>query len=67
MFDKTHVFGLGTFSNNTKGTTCYQFSSEKDLLESFLQWWEQNTPHIITGWNVKFLIFLILYLELKLY
>ena len=54
MFKETHVFGLGKFSNNTRGTTCYQFDTEADLLESFLQWWEQNPPHIITGWNVKF-------------
>ena len=23
------------------------------MLESFLYWWEQNTPDVITGWNVR--------------
>mgnify|MGYP003322977599 FL=1 len=27
---------------------------EDDLIENFLQWWETNYPHIITGWNCKF-------------
>ena len=22
-------------------------------LDSFLYWWEQNTPDVITGWNVR--------------
>ena len=49
-------FATGKFT--TWGTREYQgeheyrvFSNEQDLLIDFLQWWAQNTPDIITGWN----------------
>jgi DNA polymerase elongation subunit (family B) len=54
MSGETHVFGLGTFTTNAKKTYCYNFTKEEDLLLRFIEWWEQNPPHIVTGWNVKF-------------
>ena len=33
--------------------TTYTFTNEKDLLERFLDIWEED-PDIVTGWNVKF-------------
>lgn len=29
-----------------------KFDNERDLLKAFIVWWKQNTPHIVTGWNV---------------
>ncbi len=31
----------------------YIFDTERDMLKSFLQWWVQHTPDILTGWNVN--------------
>jgi DNA polymerase elongation subunit (family B) len=25
-----------------------------EMLNSFLVWWKKNTPHVVTGWNIKF-------------
>ena len=33
--------------------TYHYHSDEVKMLESFLYWWEQNTPDVITGWNVR--------------
>ena len=29
------------------------FWTEQEMLNHFLQWWTQNTPDILTGWNVN--------------
>ena len=29
------------------------FWTENELLENFLKWWAENTPDILTGWNVN--------------
>ncbi len=31
----------------------YIFDTERDMLKHFLEWWAQNTPDILTGWNVN--------------
>ncbi len=31
-----------------------QFTHEEDLLKAFLDLWEQESPDIVTGWNVRF-------------
>ena len=54
MSGETHVFGLGNFKTNEKNTYYYNFATEEDLLLHFIDWWELNPPHIVTGWNVKF-------------
>tara|TARA_B100001109_G_scaffold140766_1_gene114585 strand:- start:6506 stop:9007 length:2502 start_codon:yes stop_codon:yes gene_type:complete len=52
---KITTFGLGEFTptDNTKHLDIdyIKFDTEKDLLEGFLSWWEDNCPDIITGWN----------------
>ena len=53
MNGKTTVFGLGKFKTESH-IDSYEFDREDDLLVSFLDWWELNTPHIVSGWNVKF-------------
>jgi len=54
MSGETHVFGLGNFKTNEKNTYYYNFATEENLLLHFIDWWELNPPHIVTGWNVKF-------------
>ena len=52
---KITTFGLGEFTS-TKETNHLDidyngFHTEEQLLESFLTWWEENCPDVITGWN----------------
>ena len=52
---KITTFGLGEFTP-TKETNHldidYRYcETEQVLLESFLTWWQENTPDVITGWN----------------
>ena len=52
---KITTFGLGEFTP-TKETNHLDidyrgFHTEEQLLESFLVWWEENCPDVITGWN----------------
>ena len=51
-------FATGHFL--TWGTRCGKhrkhfrsFSNEQDMLRDFQSWWVQNTPDIITGWNLS--------------
>ena len=50
----TTVFGCGEFDLEYENTVCHQCSSEEDLIQSFLSYWEDLQPDIITGWNTKF-------------
>jgi len=54
--DEYHVWGTGGYvpHDQTKIILYYECDDEDDLIEDFLQWWETNYPHIITGWNCKF-------------
>ena len=51
-----HVWGTGGYipHDQTKKIFYNECDDEDDLLERFLQWWETNYPHIVTGWNCKF-------------
>ena len=39
-----------------KDEIAYQYSTETELLQSFLAWWEDSyySPDILTGWNTRF-------------
>tara|TARA_Y100001937_G_scaffold33940_2_gene48421 strand:- start:11120 stop:13618 length:2499 start_codon:yes stop_codon:yes gene_type:complete len=52
---KVYCLGLGEFSL-PDGTYHYmeQFAEESQLLETFLQIWEAESPDVVTGWNVRF-------------
>ena len=52
---KMYVLGLGVF-NLSANDVHYQeqFTHEEDLLKAFLDLWEQESPDIVTGWNVRF-------------
>ena len=52
---KITTFGLGEFTP-THETSKYDVDwigckDEYTLLKTFVEWWEENTPDIITGWN----------------
>ena len=52
---KITTFGVGEFTptDNVKGLDIdyIQCKDEYTLLKTFLEWWEENCPDIITGWN----------------
>ena len=50
--DDIQVWGCGEFvhTDSVRYTKC---SDERQLLEQFVMYWQQNCPHVITGWNTK--------------
>jgi len=50
-----HTWGLGPFQNKQKNVIYKSFQTERDLLMDFINWWmiEENTPEVVTGWNVE--------------
>ena len=47
------TWGLGKFQHNNPKLNYRAFSTEYDLLNDFIHWWMDNTPDVITGWNVE--------------
>ena len=45
-------FGVGKF--HIDGQECYEFECEEDMLISFLDFWKELDPDIVTGWNIRF-------------
>ena len=52
---KITTFGLGEFTpskeTNKFDVDYMACATEEILLESFISWWEENCPDVITGWN----------------
>ena len=46
------VWGMGDYEA-PENVTFFKVADEISLLNSFLGWWEGNTPDIVTGWNSK--------------
>ena len=36
-----------------EGVEAFIFWTESEMLQNFLEWWSQNTPDILTGWNIN--------------
>jgi DNA polymerase elongation subunit (family B) len=49
------TWGVGPFQNKQKNVIYKSFQTERDLLNDFINWWmvEDNTPEVITGWNIE--------------
>jgi DNA polymerase elongation subunit (family B) len=49
------TWGLGPFQNKQKNVIYRSFTTERDLLMDFINWWmvEENIPEVVTGWNVE--------------
>tara|TARA_B100001996_G_scaffold9166_1_gene7707 strand:- start:2529 stop:5051 length:2523 start_codon:yes stop_codon:yes gene_type:complete len=52
-FTTKKIITWGTREFTPKDTEYRVFWKEEDMLKDFLAWWAENTPDIITGWNVK--------------
>ena len=48
------TWGVGPFKNKQKNVDYRQFSDERAMLSAFIQWWIENTPDVVTGWNCEF-------------
>ena len=49
------TWGQGSFNNKQDNVIYKSFDSEYELLNAFINWWmiEDNTPEVITGWNIE--------------
>ena len=49
------TWGQGGFDNKQENVIYKGFNSEYELLSDFINWWmvEDNTPEVITGWNIE--------------
>jgi len=45
------TFGQGAFNNTDPEVAYVECKDEYDLINRFLDYWQQNTPEVITGWN----------------
>ena len=50
--DKVYSFGLGDFLCDD--VDCFVYTEERDLLATFIDFWNESRPDIVTGWNVRF-------------
>ncbi len=48
------TWGTRAFSNTQKNVKYIECESEYSLLNSFLHYWNNNYPEVITGWNIQF-------------
>jgi DNA polymerase elongation subunit (family B) len=48
------TWGTGPFNNTQNNVKYIECESEYALLNSFLYFWENNTPEVVTGWNIEF-------------
>jgi len=52
---KVITFGSRPYANQDRPNFKYvQCHDEEDLISRFLDWWQENTPEVITGWNCEF-------------
>ena len=52
--DRVYTFGLGNFTPVSDNHEYHGYTSERRLLQDFLNFWEKLDPDIISGWNVNF-------------
>ena len=46
------VWGVREYENTRSDVEYRVFWTEQEMLQDFLNWWVQNTPDVVTGWNV---------------
>ena len=51
---ETIIFGCGEYDNIDQKFTYVKCEGEWELCKKFLQYWQDNCPDIISGWNIKF-------------
>ncbi len=50
---KLITFGSRPYTPTRDDVTYIECPTEYDLLSTFLQWWQEVQPEVITGWNVE--------------
>ena len=50
---KIITWGRKPYTPTQDNVTYHHFSEEVDMLNAFLYWWTNNTPDVVTGWNVR--------------
>jgi DNA polymerase elongation subunit (family B) len=48
------TWGSRPFNNTQKNVKYIECDSEYSLLSSFLYYWDNNMPEVVTGWNIQF-------------
>jgi DNA polymerase elongation subunit (family B) len=51
---RNYVFGCGKFATTDPNTHYLQCANEYELLQKFLQFWQNIDLDIVTGWNIEF-------------
>jgi Kyanoviridae DNA polymerase len=49
----TYVFGCGNFFSEDRTVLYKKCRDERELLESFLHFWETDHPDVVSGWNIE--------------
>lgn len=49
---KYYTWGCGNYSTMEEDVTYFKCKNERDLLGSFVRFWKQDPPDIVTGWNI---------------
>jgi DNA polymerase elongation subunit (family B) len=47
------VWGSKSFQNEDRQVDYIHCNDETKLLSCFLKWWQENTPDVVTGWNIQ--------------
>ena len=47
------TWGVKPFEVNQDNVKYFHCSTERGVLQTFLDWWDANPPEVITGWNVQ--------------
>ena len=47
------TWGVKPFEVKQKNVKYFHCSTERGVLQTFLDWWDANPPEVITGWNVQ--------------
>ena len=54
---KIYTFGTSAWERGEEtkehDVTYFEFATEENMLKGFLNWWSENYPDVITGWNTK--------------
>ena len=48
------TWGRKPYTPSQKNVTYFHYEEEVDMLRSFIDWWNQDPPEVITGWNCRF-------------
>lgn len=52
--NKKYIYSYGEYENNNEDVYYFDCGNEIKMLEKFLDFWTNLSPHIVSGWNVKF-------------